>query len=245
MNKAVLERYRKMLALASDDPKSPESQTAFKMAGEFAAKHGLSEADLDVEGHLTDDMIEEVKLDIWDRNTMYWDSQLALAICEAFDCAVCRTANTNNPNAYKAYKILGGKTDVSLATWYWKFLKIRIARQAEVEYHLVRDQKECAMGIVYAVGIRLKEMYEAKEEMMTPDTKALVVVKKADLEKAKKEHWPRLSGGVSFQNNQATPGAFRKGMKIGENMGLSQPIAAGNNNQRELSPTGAALIGKD
>jgi hypothetical protein len=243
MNQAVIAKYQKLLALASDNPESPESQSAFKKAGEFAAKHGISSADLEVDGHVGDQFMESSHVECWDRNHLYWDTQLIRIITEAFDCKVCKSSPRKD-GAVASYLLMGTTTDVQLANWYWKFLKIRIARQAEVEFHLVADQKKCALGITLAVGLRLKDMYAAKEAVMTGDTKALVVVKKADVEKAFKKEHPHLRAGSQYTSSGSRD-AFHRGKELGKNMGLSQPVAGSNNKTEALSPTGAILIGND
>lgn len=221
VDEKILNRIKKLLALAGENgftnDNKNEANAAFKKAAALMEKHGLAIADVNAEtGEVSD--IMNVKIRQGQGKYKIWANQLAAILAKCFDCKVILVGPENQA-------FIGTKSDVELCIWYYNFLKIRIARGASKKFHYVRDQKTYGLGCVSALRDRLYNMYlTAQEEVRSEQTKALVVVKNKEVEKAYKKFYPDAKEGRAQKFNFGSMSAFHAGIKDGKSMAINQPI---------------------
>ena len=229
----ILQRIKKLMALGLGDPDSPEAKSAMDKVAELMQEHGVAEIDLEDNGHIkTSSLIEEI-VECYSKSTDKWERVLGTQIAKAFDCKML-TLNSGKyfPNSRT---FLGAKSDVKLSIYFYKFIRMQIMRGAESQFDLIRDQKSYGFGCVSKVVERLKDMYAKREEVMTEESQALIVVKKDDVVNFYKEKYPHTTKGGSYKITGSAD-AYSKGQADGNKIQMSRQV--GNK-----SATGAVMIG--
>lgn len=230
----IMERIKKLMALGLGDPDSPEAKSAMDKAATLMEQYGVSEIDLDKDGHVKVDSMVEKFVEVFSKHTEIWEAPLGNKIAKSFDCRML-TIRSAWKNDLPTRTFLGAKSDVELATYFYKFIRMQIFRRSEAEYRLVRDRKAYGYGCTLKVVERLQEMYAKREEIMTAGTKDLMVVKKDDVSRYCNRKYPhtnkRKGGKITGDYN-----AFNKGKEDGGKIQMSRQV--GNK-----SASGATLIG--
>ena len=213
IDERIVDKIRKLLALGSNNPESNEAGAALKKAAELAEMYGLSLADVDKTSGET--KIERMTLATVNmRRYGMWMSPLAGKIAKIFDCHVVISADGGD------YTFVGTPTDMQLAIWYFKLIRLKIIRQGKSKFKTIKEQKTYGWGAVLTVTERLEEMFvKTQENIRTADTKALVVVKNDTVVKKFHEMYPNLR----TQKSKITLGsreAFEAGQQDGRRMGI-------------------------
>ncbi len=174
MDDKILSKIQKLLCLAADNPDSPESQLAANRAAEMMAKYDVGLEDIKEDGTMADGGINEINVSANASHHQAWEASLSSVLCDCFDCKRLVTT-LGNRQAIRTF--VGAKSDVKILVWFYKYLRLRIAKQAEHEFHLQADQKAFGLGAVFSLKPRLTEMYKKKEEVILSASRALVVNK--------------------------------------------------------------------
>lgn len=221
MDATIKERIRKLLALGGNNPNENEAKNALNKAAALAAEHGLSIEGIDVEtGEVSD--VEKTTLTVSHSRNKAWESMLISTISLCFDLEVVYVPFGGNARWYT----FGTKSDLDMGLWYFKYCRMHILRSAKQKYSKKRDQVAYGMGASRSLHTRLYEMfYEERKKQESDSTKALVVVKKEEVEKEKNKEFPRtkrMQTRASVNNNNV--GAYRQGESDGQKM----PLHRGN-----------------
>ena len=232
MDKKLLRKIQKLLALGAGD--GPEAESAMKKAGELMAANNIGLEDI-TDGEIKDDGILEEAIKLNAKNIMVWEVGLSHAICSAFGCKQLKRTDSRGSDRL----FIGTKSDLQLATWFYKYLRIKIARESEVKFRLVKDQKTFGYGAVETLKDRLLEMFIAKETAMNDNTKALVVAKDAAVGRFIRENY-NVRRRKSQPLNISNEAALFAGLEAGRKMSINRPITASKTSK--VSPTGARML---
>jgi len=220
MNEKILGKIQKLLCLAADNPDSPESKLAAERAAEMMAKYDVGFEDINEDGTISDDGIDEIQVSANSTHHQIWESQLSAVLCRCFDCQ--RFISTMGRN-HRTRTFLGTKSDVKIAVWFYKYLRLRIAKQAEHEFRLQADQKVFGLGAVRALEPRLVEMYEKKKEVILSDSRALMI-NKGKIVKDYLDRNYNLGRGRNHSVGNGSRAAMVAGQAAGSSMSINQQL---------------------
>lgn len=217
----IMSKIQKLLALAGEGGLTQdnihEADAAMKMAGKLMAEHGIAIADVSMEHGKSSVNINDFKMREASFKMRKWARQLAHCLCTIFDCRLILVKDNEQV-------LIGAKTDLDLVLWYYKFLKIRIARQASHKFRLVEDQKTYGLGCVMSLKMRLTKMFVApQKEVETTDVRALIVVKNDAVQAAVTKKFPIL-GHTARPTHNGSTAAYIQGMQDGHTMSINQSI---------------------
>lgn len=240
---AIITKIMKLMELGNEEKNSNahEREAAMKMAAKLMADYAIDFVDLknnkpkddafitlDVEGS------SEIKVD--------YEAQLANAIAYAFDCKLVNSYDYKEFQRIWKLVFLGSKHDIEIVVYFFKFLRRTLgvmatknvtkesikasdpykARRITTQY-IEQARRNYCFGMVRTIDERLKELYAKREEFVPSDCKALMVVKKDDLDKFMREKFPNLhySRPTLLKGDM---NAFHKGRDDGHKVNLSRPI---------------------
>lgn len=221
MDAKILERIQKLLCLAADKPEGHESQLAAERAAELMAKHNIGIEDVDSHGNMKSGSIIEETLDVVAHHHQIWESHLAQILCECFDC---KRFVSSFGRKVATRTFIGTKSDVMILSWFYKYLRLRIAKQSERDFNTQAKQKAFGLGAVQALEPRLKEMYKRKQAMTPVDSRALVLTKQVAVDDL---YHKRVGNSRSKQKYSAATidrRAFESGTVAGSTMSINQQI---------------------
>lgn len=229
MNEKVISRIQKLLALGAGE--GPEAESAMAKAGQLMSENDIGLEDIS-DGSLKEDGILEELVSLTSKNILVWEVTLAQTLCRAFDCKCLKQTSWLGDKRL----FIGAKSDLKLLVWFYKFLRIKVAREAETKFRLVKDQKSFGIGAVQTLSHRIMDMFTSKQQAMTNEKNALIVVKTNAIQQHIYKNYRTTAGKrASFSNiNQ---NAVSAGQEAGRKMALNRPITGSK------SATGARLIG--
>lgn len=219
MDKKLASKIQKLLALGAGN--NAEAKSAMNKAGKLMADNNIGLEDIS-NGTIKPDGIIEELVNISSKNILIWEINLAHALCKAFDCQCLKQVLFGQEQRL----FLGTKSDLKLLMWYYKYLRIKVAREAEVKFKLVKDQKAFGMGAVTTLTDRILDMFTSKQQAMTNDTKALVVVKTDAVSKHIHDNY-KLRAGRKMRLTNINTKAMAAGQAAGNRISINRPIARG------------------
>ncbi len=215
MDDKILSKIQKLLALAADNPDSPESKLAADMAADMMAKYDVGFEDIKEDGTMSDGGIDEATVTANAKHHQVWESRLSGVLRECFDC--------KGFISYKGRTFVGAKSDVKILVWFYKYLRLRIAKQAEHEFRLQADQKIFGIGAVDALRPRLEEMYKKKKEVVLSSSRSLVVNKALAVNNYFDNKYGKL-GKTSYSVGNGSRSAHMAGQAAGASMSINQQV---------------------
>jgi hypothetical protein len=219
----IVAKIMKLMELGNEENNSNphEREAASRKAAEMMANYAIDFADLRSEKPKEDVFITievdgsaDVKID--------YESHLAFNIAHAFDCEMI---NTYRKGPWQIM-FLGTKNDLEIAVFFFKHLRRTLSAMARLKFP--RDshhsRKNYCFGLVTTVGERLEDLYKRREEFIPSDCRALVVVKKENLQNYFNQQFPDRSHGrrTQFKGNLE---AYHQGKADGKTINLNRPIS--------------------
>lgn len=220
MDNKILSKIQKLLALAADNPDKPESKLAAERAGDMMAKYNIGLEDIKSDGTMANGGIIEENVSANSKHHQIWEAELAGVLCACFDCKRI-IANLDRRRSVRTF--IGAKADVALLIWFYKYLRLRIAKSAESEFNLQKDQKVFGIAAVRALRPRLEEMYKKKEEVTLSDCRSLVLNKQLAVTKHFDRNYGNL-GKKTYSRPQLNQAAWSAGTTAGQTMGINQQV---------------------
>lgn len=230
MDKKLASKIQKLLALGAGE--GAEAKSAMNKAGKLMADNNIGLEDIS-NGVLKGDGILEESINISSKNILIWEINLARTLCKAFDCECLKQVFFGQEQRL----FLGTKSDLKLLIWYYKYLRIKVAREAEVQFKLINDQKAFGIGAVDALSDRILDMFATKQQAMTNDTKALVVIKTDAVSQHIRNNY-KLRPGHRVQFNNPNMKAVAAGEAAGQRISINRPIS------RAKASAKASIIGR-
>jgi hypothetical protein len=211
----IKKRIQKLLALGSNNENPNEADNALRKAAKLAEQYGLAISDMDpITGEVKNVNTERIKVHNKSQN---WVIILGSIIAETFECELITSTNSYKE---KNLVFLGTPSDIELAIWYFKLIKIKTMRQAE-QFNKAADQKTYATGVVIALKNRLHEMFVMPRlSERSKDVKALVVQKDTAIKEEMHKQFPKLRNSRQKVDKLTSHSAYSKGQQDGKTMAL-------------------------
>ena len=221
MDKKLLGKIQKLLALAADNPDSPESKSAAEKAAQLMADNNIGYEDVDQNGNLEDSGIDEIRVSANVKQHQAWESCLSSVLCRIFECERL-VENFGGDNKKRVF--IGARSDVQILSWMFKYLRLRIAKAAEDKFSTQRDQREFGLGVINTLTPRLDEMYAYRKKAQEDTTSALMAVGKGI---AVKNHFHTKYPNLTTKKHSTKAGnraAWQSGQQAGSTISLNQQV---------------------
>jgi len=178
--KEILDKIRKVLALASNNPSEEEGQTAMLLAQKLMAENNILASDINksetVKREVSNDLVESTTRSPW------WHQALAGIIADNFKCFIY--INKRKVIRKTNIKFVGLKNDVQIAKEvYWYALNVlEINSTKYVISNTIRGKSIKGMKNQYIYGF-LDGLKEKFAEQIKNNSFALVLVKDPEVNK--------------------------------------------------------------
>lgn len=248
----IVERIKKMLALAEDTAASPnEAATAAKMAENLMRKYNLEHADV-IQDELAKGgaIVREFAIDDFDHTASrypVWMNILAVAVANLFECHadMAHTYKFSGSKPCVNIRFIGYKTDVEVARWTFSYLINQISRlcdkwwetfQKSEEYRpwftAKTSKKSYREGAGQELIDKINAMVASREQEMKQSVTgtALVVSKK----KAIEAEFGDFKYTEKKSEGEFHPDAYRSGRKDAKNINIFSPVAGQTETQLKL-----------
>jgi len=214
--KKIQGRLKKLLALSAS-PNEAEAALAMEKCSELMEKYGIRTIDVDEETNETN--IATAKVDGYTKKHRAWESKLAAIIADAFDAEAIIQRRTEGWNIM----FIAGASERDIIVDLYKRLRRIISQKAKIyarchSGHTISLQKSYAFGMIDTIYARLCVIYKD-----TPDTRALVLVKKGAIDSKVQDMFGKLK-----KNKAALPKdrqAFMQGLEDGKNVSLNRSVS--------------------
>ena len=218
----ILEKVKKLMALATNNPEANEAKTAMEVAGKLLAQYDLS-MEMVREGQKENRFsTQEVPIFI-DRNK-HWEGQLCTILAEVFNCKVFRWVGKDTKYSWC---FVGEPHNVEICIWYLKYLRLQISKKAEERYNKSRDRESYALGMISTLAKRLREMNQSRKESMTENSKAIALRTSKELDNFFAQMRYDLGLVTRKSNRRYDSNALENGVKDGKNLSLNRPVKGG------------------
>jgi hypothetical protein len=213
----VINKVRKALALANDNPSDNEAHTAMLLAQQMLAKHGMTMKD--VEGEQEDlKKVVEVNIIDYTGRIPWWKKQLAMVIADNFKCKVYKSGRYKSTLVY-----FGLEEDVEIAKSVYEYAENILDKLAKSYVgKLYRQGKstkgvrnEYILGFLHGLSEKFREQVEKNDWGLIIVTDALVEQQYSDKKLRKAS-----SGGIQpgFSGNaEARAEGFKQGKNFVDN----------------------------
>jgi hypothetical protein len=182
-DKKILDRVKKLLALAENNSNIHEAASAMASAEKMMRKYNLDRAEVMAANLKQDDLIE-MMAERGKRRVPEWMGGLIVPVARAYDCEARYTWKNN----VKYPEFLGQTEDATVASWVFQFLVDEVERLSRAYRRKLRkdmgaghgvNMADYRQGLVNEIQITLRQMKEEKQEELRNHEagKALVVVK--------------------------------------------------------------------
>lgn len=229
---SVIEKIRKLLALATNNSNVNEAAAAAAMAQDLQYKHKISVAEVEASGGDEDDD-EVIHADLHAPG-LKWRDSLVHGVAHAFYCkSITLNHSAKRGEVRKGtVRIVGKTSDTQTAAYMYQYLVNeveRLAKEEEVRYryendgHLVHSIKSYLnsfrVGAVMTIRERLGAQREAQDKANQPESTALVLRNDAlAVNEAYRTMYPKIqkTKGPTCRAN----GGFARGQEAGRGVSL-------------------------
>jgi hypothetical protein len=217
-NDKILDRIRKLLAMAGDTSSPHEAAIAAKRARALMDKHQVSDVDLTTLD--ASDMGDKVTGMKQKTNNLF-TSVLSVAVATYNDCQVRYVRK----NGYLELKFEGMLVDCVCAYELFKYLRNQAYQQAE-RYEVGRkDRHAYRVGFSSGVAAQVKEMQKEREqikmEMGSQSGTSLVVCK----QQLVRQHFDPVNYTNSTSSYSGSRNAHGNGFTAGKKAGLNRQVS--------------------
>lgn len=215
----LIGRVKKLLALGAKHEDTPEGSSALAKAKQIMADNNLRFIDVE-DGEVKDSNIgkEEVGWHKFRNNT---EQILGAKISQALDCEYVLR---NKGSKFASHCFIGTHTDIELATWLFKYVRLQSYKLAEQTNFTGPDLRTYFMSMYFAVGDKIEDLYSKPEEEELSDCTALIVVKKDAVARKKAEYFPKLKSGRRMKTGNGNMEAVIRGRIDGESIRLNKQV---------------------
>ena len=218
----IVAKIMKLMELGNEENNSNphEREAASRKAAEMMANYYIDFADLRSEKP-KEDVFITIEVDGSADVEIDYESRLAFCIAHAFDCEMI--------NSYRKgpwqIMFLGTKNDLEIAVFFFKHLRRTLSAMGRLKFptDVRHSRKNYCFGLVTTIGERLNDLYKRREEFIPSDCRALVVVKKENLQNFFDREFPNRTFGrrTRFKGNLE---AYYQGKTDGKTVNLNRPI---------------------
>ncbi len=218
----MIDRVMKLLALGDADKNNNphERETAQRMAAKLMAEFSIDFVDLKANAKKDENVFARFDVEGAEGIKVNWEFSLAGAVAKVFDSKVIGSHQQSWQLCF-----MGTKSDLEISIFFFKYLRRTVGVMSERRYPHIQERNNYAFGMVITLQERLEELFAKREEFIPSDCKALMVIKKDDLQKYVKEQFPNIRhSSFSFGANSDS---YRNGRTDGKKINLSRPISNG------------------
>jgi len=208
MDNKIIERIRKMFALATNNPNSHEADSAMRMASKLLDKHNLTMSDLATK--------EKVGIVIKEVSNMPWIRTTFMAISKLYDCEYI----IDKSGSFAYHLIIGNESNRTTAEIVIEYVMEVIYKESKGKGNGFRNAM--ANG-VYSNAMEILKARMADREEVIPGT-GLVPV---DISKGLREDnadWIRDNIGRTVKGKGTKCAFDASGVQAGKNINLGAQI---------------------
>lgn len=219
MDPKIVDKIRKLLSLGSNNDVSKEADAAIKKAAKLAEENGLALSDINQETGKVN-TVKRAAVNLVNSRYDCWANPLAAVVASCFDCqpVVSRLGRNNGSMIF-----IGTPTDIELALWYYKLIRLKTIKGGSTKFKLIKDQKMYGRGVLLTMQTRLTEIFKKEQEKIrTSKTTALVLVKKDAVNEEVNRLYPNLKTERHSYKMNGSYTAFKQGQADGASMGLER-----------------------
>lgn len=225
----ILERVRKLLALANDEAATEgERDNALRMAHATLMKHQLTLEHLDAHQREQEDPRERLDTEGWN---LVWCRDVRNAIAKLFFCKYLIGRKINATKGVHVY--VGRASNVATAAYMSDFVIQGILREADKRYkhRLTPEGRSFCVGVAARLWERVVQMQESKEVQaeVTASGSALVVADYYKTEADANAAWIaanlQTQAGKARKQAQVKWGAYSAGHEHGNSISLNQQVS--------------------
>jgi hypothetical protein len=225
----ILEKVRKLLALAGNNPNQHEATSAAEMAKRILNEYNLSLTDVELKEIVEKVVVlETLKLE-------NWKGLLGMLVAKTFDCH----AYVSRRKDIGVIRIVfvGNKTDAEVAYYVYDYLyrviNILIDKKVKNDGSMIHGnkiRKDYSYGIISVLGDRLKEFYGKEKEQNDVKVnkygktgKEILVIKEDAIAKYIREHVGKLKNR-NVGKQTVDENLYVSGQKDGNKISLTHGI---------------------
>jgi len=197
----IMDRIKKLLAMGNDASSPEEAAIAAKRARSMMDKHQISELDL---SGLDEDEFGELRHYTQLKRPHASIGMIAASVSKLNDCVVTYSFDYSQ----KSVLFKGFKQDVVLSIEMLKYLIGQCNHLAKLNASGRADINSYRLGFASGFAKKVREIMEERKEVVTTDSKQLVVVKKAlveaqyGIQKYSKKKSYRSGSNESYNNGR-------------------------------------------
>lgn len=236
MEDRILDRIRKMLALANDQAASEgERDNALRMAQNLLLKYNLTQQDLDAHEREKVDPRGKYMGEGW---SMLWAKRIRMHIAYLF---MCKYYYGRKINATKcAHYFVGRESNATTAMWMSDYVISSILKQARMLYkhNLSPESRSFATGAEIALCKRVNELRATSQQELTSTGSAIVIADLAKTEADLNEAFIKAAGTQltvkKTRDVGVNNGAFNAGKEYGKNISLNNQVTETRSNKLRI-----------
>lgn len=228
--KRMIEKVLKLLELGdtNNNTNPNERESAMRMAAKLMADYAIDFTDLR-DGQKKDNTFIQVDVGSASTQKVSWQSVLAGAIANTFDC---KCINRYPPTGW-VLTFVGMKSDLEIATFFFKSLRRTVGRMGEANFRKISDRNNYCFGMVSTISDRLTDLFARREEFIPSDCKALVIRKTQELDTFYHKLFPNIRKGSRVQL-RGSYAAYNQGSEDGKHVSLNRPITHSSGNVAQI-----------
>jgi hypothetical protein len=231
---SVIEKVKKLRALAANAGTLQEAETAAALAETLIAKHRLDEAQIEADGGRPSEPINEEVEPLWSSTTRdeSWRAKLAGGLTRHYGCFWFRSVTTQGRKTVSnVYRIIGRPSDVAIVRHMFAWLTAEIARLSRRERGR-SGQNAFRLGAVSGLLSALESSAQKVERAHRGSAAIVLASRAAEATAAAKVLHPNIESTVR-PTYYSDPGAYSRGREAGEGMHLGDKLPAA---RRALGP---------
>lgn len=222
----ILDRIKKILALAKGTNFEGEADTAMKMAQSYMTQYGLSMTDVEIGESLDEEIVSEP---VDRKNPNNWEWLLGLAVATVTDTK----AYISHLRVGRILKFMGYKSDVDFAKVLYSVLYVATKTASYAKFGREKEDRNIRFSFRVGCAVRLDERAtEEKQTIVKEESNnrfALVVVEKKNRIQMWAEKNLNLQISKSRSKTQLNPVGFAMGKIHANNMDLMNKSKVENN----------------
>lgn len=216
-NERILEKVRKMLALAGNNPSQEEADSALLMAQRMLAKYNMTISDIeDINDADLKEVINEGVTDY--AKTPWWHKRLSYIIASNFKCK----SYNNKSGGYSRIRFVGFKEDVEVAKEVFNYA-LEVANKKALQFtRKVRDRGESTAGVRndYLIGFTDGLEAKFKEQVQSDKCLALAIVIPTEVTNYVESNLTLRKGRTSMVVQQGNAEAKMEGYNAGKSFNM-------------------------
>jgi hypothetical protein len=228
---SIIEKIKKLRALAGNNNSVEEVATATRLAEELIQKHQLEDAELEISFGSTEQVLEDQEaLTDWKLRQTIWQNSLLSCLCQAYNCEGVLKQTKDGSLAFYA---IGRPSNISTLRYQYSYFVLELTRLAQSlsPFGLKRGSAKkwynsFYHGAVQAIG---SELRRSKQEIKsTANFSALAIIDKQAREALDLKHrlYPR-AGSKKLHIRNINYDAYNIGKQAGSSLGPKPGLALG------------------